>query len=77
MTVLGIRKKSFTGNDGANISGLDLHLMGVDSSVEGNFVDRIFVSEKKLGNYNPQLGDEIDIRYNRFGKIDRVELIEK
>lgn len=77
MTIVGIRTKSFTGSDGAKISGVDLHLLGVDSDVEGNFVDRIFVSEKKLGEYDPKLGDEIDIRYNRFGKIDRVELIEE
>lgn len=77
MTIVGIRTKSFTGNDGTKISGCDLHLMGEDSDVEGNFVDRIFVSEKKLGDYNPRVGDVIDIRYNRFGKIDRLELIEK
>lgn len=76
MTIVGIKQSSFTGTDGTKISGLYLHLLCVDESVEGNSVERIFVSEKKLGDYSPEIGDEIDIRYNRFGKVDRVELVK-
>lgn len=74
--IVGYKKKAFTAPDGANISGYDLHVTGMESGVTGNFVERMFCSERKLGGYTPNLGDIIDIAYNRFGKIDTIRKAE-
>lgn len=75
ISVVGIRKKTFNFNDGNSVSGLDLHLLVDDVNVSGQAVERVFVSDQKLGSYAPSIGDCIDIRYNRFGKVQSVELV--
>lgn len=77
ISVVGFRKKSFSFNDGNSVSGYELHLLSEDSNVTGNAVERVFVSDQKLGAYVPALGDSIDIRYNRFGKVQSVELVSE
>ena len=72
--IVGYKKKNFNTPDGTQISGYDLHVTGVENGVTGNFVERIFASERKLNNYTPSLGDIVDIQYNRYGKIDCIEV---
>ena len=73
--IVGYKKKSFNAPDGTPISGYDLHLFGTENGVTGNFVERIFASDRKLGSYIPSVGDSVDVQYNRYGKIDRIEVI--
>ena len=75
--IVGYKKKAFTAPDGANISGYDLHVMGLENGVTGNYVERMFCSERKLNGYLPTLGDVVEISYNRFGKIDTIKKSEE
>ena len=75
ISVVGMRKRTFKFKDGNSVSGMDLHLVVDDSEVTGQAVERVFISDQKLGSYVPSIGDCIDIRYNRFGKVQSVELV--
>lgn len=71
--LVGFEEKSFTFDDGNKVNGYYLHTEEKINGVTGLSVDRSFVSEKKLDGYIPVLGDEIELRYNRFGKIQSVQ----
>lgn len=71
--LVGFEAKSFTFDDGNKVNGYYLHTEEKINGVTGLSVDRSFVSEKKLDGYIPVLGDEIELRYNRFGKIQSVQ----
>ncbi len=73
MKLIGYRMSSFTAKDtGEVIRGYNLYLSGPEEKVEGLGCERVFVSEKKMGDYQPHLGDELSIVYNRFGKVRAI-----
>lgn len=75
MKVIGIRKVEFDAQDGKHISGVSLFCSyPITKNGEGVGVDKIFLSDNKLGQcgYYPELGDEINVQYNRYGKVDSV-----
>ena len=76
MKVIGFRKSTFKGNDGSDVSGVNLYLTEPNTNGEGLACDRIFVLDKYLTacGYFPKLGDEIRVEYNRYGKCAGVHL---
>ena len=76
MHVIGYQQVSFTPKGETQaITGVTLYLTEERDKVQGLAADRVFVSARKLGSYFPQLGDEIRLSYNRYGKVDAVELL--
>ena len=86
MTVIGIRKTSFEGRDretgkktGEKIEGFNIYITQPISNNVGTGVsaDRIFLTEKRRDeiSYYPEVGDEIHIMYNRYGKVDSIEKV--
>lgn len=77
MTIIGLRRRRFTPQDGGQeISGMILHMTEERDNVEGYAVEQVFVSDRRLAGYVPQLGDEVRLNYNRFGRVDSVDLIQ-
>lgn len=76
MKVIGFRRRSFKGNDGSDVSGVNLYLTEPNEKGEGLACDRIFVLDKYLNacGYVPKLGDEVRVEYNRYGKCAGVHL---
>lgn len=76
MKVIGFRRSSFKGNDGTEVSGVNLYLTEPNEKGEGLACDRIFVLDKYLSacGYVPKLGDEVRVEYNRYGKCAGVHL---
>lgn len=75
MKVIGFAERAFTPKDAKDeIRGVTIYYTYDDKKITGMACDRVFVSENKLGSYKPKLGDMINIVYNRYGKVDRVEL---
>ncbi len=74
--VVGIRKNmSFNTKDGGKMSGLKLHLLCPDDHVEGMASDSFFISSSAscygvAASLCPD--DDIEIYFNRFGKIDSI-----
>ena len=74
--VVGIKRgMSFSGKDGEVISGLKLYLSCPDEKVEGFATDSFFISSSS-GCYVAasalQPLDDIDVFFNRYGKIDSI-----
>lgn len=73
MELVGYRRSAFTATDtGERIVGYNLYLTGEEEKVEGKVTERVFLSDKKLNGYIPQLGDKLELVYNRYGKISEL-----
>lgn len=76
MKLVGYRKTSFKPKDSdRDIHGFNLYFLGKDSNVVGETCERVFLSETKSDGYAPNVGDELRVNYNRYGKVDSVELV--
>ena len=72
MKIIGIRPSNFTGADNTEISGKNIYLAYPLEKGEGQGAERIFVTDAKLNKwmYQPKVGDEVNVSYNRYGKCD-------
>lgn len=86
MKVIGVRKVSFDGRDrdtgkktGEKIEGFNIYYSEPisDKVGTGDSADRFFMTDKRMEQlgYYPKVGDEIRLLYNRYGKIESVELV--
>ena len=73
-TIIGIRFRSFTGNDGEQVTGKNIYLTEPLEKGEGVSADRVFLTMEKLlkCQYDPKVGDKVRIEYNRFGKCSGI-----
>lgn len=75
MQLVGYKQSSFAAQDtGEVISGYNFFLTELRENVTGLSVERVFLSERKLSGYQPHLGDEITLVYNRYGKVDSISV---
>lgn len=73
MKLVGYRRSAFTAKDtGERISGYNLFLTGEDEKVEGVVTDRVFLSDARMNGYLPRVGDDLEIIYNRYGKVSEL-----
>lgn len=72
MKIIGIRPSSFPGDRGDTVSGKNIYLTYPLETGEGQGSERIFVTDAKLNKwpYQPKVGDEVNVSYNRFGRCD-------
>lgn len=76
MELVGYRRSAFTAQDtGERISGYNLYLEEQDENVEGVRTDRVFLSDKKMNGYIPRVGDQLEVVYNRYGKVSELRLL--
>lgn len=78
MKVIGFADRTFTAKDsGALIEGMYIFVTFENKSTTGLACDRFFISRQRLDacGYSPSLDDDIDILYNRYGKISGIRLM--
>lgn len=77
MKVIGFQQKQLTFQDGRSVDGYFMWLSD-DSNprVTGVQTERIYLSMNKAGTYAPYLGDEVKVMYNKYGKVDSVQLVK-
>lgn len=78
MKVIGFSERSFTAKDtGALIEGMYIFVTYESKSTTGSACDRFFISRQRLDacDYTPSLGDDIELLYNRYGKISGIRLM--
>ena len=77
-TIIGIRPSSFKGDNGETVSGLNIYYTYPLEKGDGDGAERVFMTEKKLEDcgYDPQVGDDVQIDYNRFGKVAKIYLVD-
>lgn len=72
--IVGFRKMSFTGNGGQKVEGTKIHYTYHENGTEGEKAENAFISSEKMQSweFQPYIGQEISIEYNRYGKIQEV-----
>ena len=79
-TIIGWFSTSFTGQDGVTVEGQTLFVTEVIDPKRGEGVsaERIFLSKAKLAalDFTPAVGQEVEIFYNRYGKVASLALID-
>lgn len=81
MEVIGIKDVNFKAKDGGSVQGVKLYV--TDDSVEvnaGTACDSLFLSDSLLerNELRPgdiQLGDHLNISYNKYGKVQSVSIL--
>lgn len=73
-TVVGIRSITFKGKDGELVSGKNIYYTEPLENGEGLSAERVFLSMERLVKcqYDPKVGDEVHIEYNRYGRCSGV-----
>ena len=74
MKIIGIRPSSFSAreDESKQVSGKNIYVTYPLEKGEGLGSERIFVTDAKLNKweYQPKVGDEVNVSYNRFGRCD-------
>lgn len=74
MKIIGIRPSSFSAreDESKQVSGKNIYLTYPLEKGEGHGSERIFVTDAKLNQwpYQPKVGDEVNVSYNRYGRCD-------
>lgn len=76
--VVGYRKVDFTGKDGKQIKGISLFCgQPITQNGEGAATEKFWLTPNLLDDtgYEPALGDEVNISFNKYGKVDFIRLV--
>lgn len=80
MKVLGFRRVDFAGKDGKQITGYSVFCSELIKPEfgAGVSVEKVFLSDRRLGQmgYMPCIGDDLQVNYNRYGKLSSVVLLD-
>ena len=76
MKVIGYQKKDFKFDDGTVCPGINLFLSEERKGVTGVACERVSCSLNRLGSYNPSVGDIVQVLYNKFGKVESIQLMK-
>lgn len=80
MNIQGFKRCNFTTKEGSVVTGYNLYLSyplsGEDA--DGIACDKVYMTDDKLAKcgYTPQVGDEVTLTYNKFGKAAAIMLIK-
>lgn len=77
MKIIGIRASTFTGDNKTEISGKNIYLTYPLEQGEGLGSERVFITDAKLNKwpYQPKVGDEVNVFYNRYGRCDGMSKV--
>lgn len=73
--VLGVSRVSGTSKTtGQAYSGVNVYACYADGRTDGLACDRVYISDRVLNGQDIRVEDNIHIFYNRFGRVDGVEV---
>lgn len=78
MEVIGWQKNEFTPKGETEpVRGFNIFVIEHRRNVEGMAADRLYISEQRAREcgFNPKLGDEVEVSYNRWGKVQSIEVV--
>ena len=77
-TIIGIRPSSFKGDNGEKVSGMNIYYTYPLDKGTGLGAERVFMTDAKLAGcgYQPLPGDEVQVEYNRFGRVAKIYPID-
>lgn len=70
--IIGMKDTSFTAQDGKQINGMNYFYTMRDDKVQGLMAGKLFISLDNLTAFTvqPELGQDVQVVYNRFGKAE-------
>lgn len=71
-TILGKKAVSFTASDGRVIEGTTIYVGYEADGVDGLAADKLFVTPEKMPQKGLVVGTDVDLLFNRYGKVDRI-----
>lgn len=73
--IVGLRKMSFTSQDGQQVEGMNFYYLMEDDHVEGKVAGKFFMSTAVLSQvgFVPNVGETVKVFYNRYGKANAFE----
>ncbi len=72
MKIIGFKKVDFTPKGEQPIKGYKVFCTLKDENTTGTSCDSFFVSDSRAAGWVPEVGKDVELVYNKFGKIDRV-----
>lgn len=76
MKIIGILSVSFKGRDGKQVTGKTFYFAERIPSDRGTgySIEKAFLTEEKIArlSFVPQVGNEVQLLYNRFGKVESL-----
>lgn len=72
--VIGIQHRKYTNKSGKEVEGYNLFLTYDDKTVNGLGALREWVNPEMMEESMVNVGDEIELLYNRWGRVDRISV---
>ncbi|MEL7656881.1 MAG: hypothetical protein AAGU75_13355 [Bacillota bacterium] len=75
MKVIGFKKVDFVTPEKQSIKGIKVFVTYADpkdKNLNGSACESIFITEAKAGDWTPVVGKDIDVVYNKYGKVERI-----
>lgn len=72
--VIGIQHRKYTNKSGREVEGYNLFLTYEDKAVSGMGCLREWVNCETMEVSMVNVGDECDLLYNRWGRVDRISV---
>lgn len=72
--VIGIQHRKYTNKSGKEVEGYNLFLTYEDEAVNGLGALREWVNPETMEESMVNVGDECELMYNRWGRIERISV---
>lgn len=72
--VIGIQHRKYTNKAGKEVEGYNLFLTYEDKAVNGLGALREWVNPETMEESMVNVGDECELLYNRWGRVDRINV---
>lgn len=72
VTVLGLKPVNFEAKDGRQVVGTTMYIAYDENGVDGMVTDKIFVAAEKMPKGGVAVGADLDLAYNKYGKVAGV-----
>lgn len=73
--VIGIQHRKYTNKSGKEVEGYNLFLTYEDKAVNGLGALREWVNPETMEESMLNVGDDCELMYNRWGRIERISVI--
>lgn len=72
VTIIGKKGVSFTSKEGNPITGMTIFFAFETDGVAGMATDKVFVPTAKMPTKDVVVGKDVDLYFNRYGKVDSI-----
>lgn len=71
--IIGIKNIDYTNKSGRKVTGTELHVSYKDNRVNGEAVDKFYISSAVNDCKLAKVGANVNILFNQYGKVDFLQ----